>query len=108
MEILQDKYMSYMKYRQRPLEVDAIQFEGTPTSAVNIFDQFDIPGGKFVPDYHLATGIITFPDYTNTSRTDIVPVRSTDWIIRDSKGAFFVCHDSLFKATWEPINGLSS
>lgn len=88
-----------MKYRKKPVEIEAIQFDGTPGGAVRVFDTFDIPGGKFVPNYDLSRGTILIPTLEGN-----MLARQDDWIIKGVKGEFYPCQDGIFEATYEPVN----
>ena len=93
------------KYRKRPIEVDAWQWDG------------DYPGadGKPCPEWvreALIDGRITvtrdsgaFGD-TRRLRIDtpegVMMARMHDWIIRGVKGEIYPCKPDIFEATYEP------
>lgn len=78
-----------MKYRKKPVVIDAIQFTG-----VN-FDEIE----GFVGD-----------DYGKNAKGESViatlegPLRISpkDWIIKGVKGEFYPCKPDVFSATYEP------
>lgn len=87
-----------MKFRKKPVVIDAVQFEGTPESAVNVFDLFDIPGGKFVPNLHnLTEGTLLIPTLEGDHTAS-----AGDWIIKGIKGEFYPCKPDIFEQTYEP------
>ena len=46
------KYKSTLKeISENYKTVEALQFKGTPESALEIFEVFPIEGGKFLPDF---------------------------------------------------------
>lgn len=80
-----------MKYRKKPVIVDAVQFRiGDP-----------------LPD-----GVVMWPDlYNEEARVPVihttegrrfVQVQDGDWIIRGIKGEFYLCKPDIFEATYEP------
>lgn len=88
-----------MKFRKKPVVIDAVQFDGTPGGAVAVFDQFDIIGGKFVPNLaDLTRGTLLIPtlEGDHTARTG-------DWIVRGVAGEFYPCKPDIFAATYEPV-----
>ena len=87
-----------MKYRKKPVVISAIQFDGTPGGALAVFDLFDIPGAKFVPDMsNLAHGSIAIPTLEG-----LTTASAGDWVIKGVEGEFYACKPSIFAATYEP------
>jgi hypothetical protein len=89
--------MTVKNYRKKPVVIQAIQFMGTPASANDVFDAFDIPNAKFVPNMsNLEEGTLLFPtlegDHTGSAG---------DWIIKGIKGEFYPCKPDIFEATYE-------
>jgi hypothetical protein len=88
---------SGMKYRKKPVVIEAMSFDGAPASAVAIFEVFDIPGGKFLPDHDLRTGKLLIP----TMEGDMTASRG-DWIIKGIAGEFYPCKPDIFANSYEP------
>jgi hypothetical protein len=88
-----------MKYRKKPVVIEAFQFNGTPQGALEVFGHFEIPGGKFVPDHDLRTGTLLIP----TLEGDHTASRG-DFIIKGIKGEFYPCKPDIFAATYEPVS----
>lgn len=88
-----------MKFRKKPVVIDAMHFDGTPAGAVRLFALFDIPGGKFLPNYEDLSrdGGILIP----TLEGDMTATAG-DWIIRGVKGEFYPCKPDIFAETYEP------
>lgn len=88
-----------MKAKKRPVVVDVVQFDGTPGGAVVVFDTFDIPGGKFVPNpTDLSRGTLLIP----TLEGDHMALAG-DFIIRGVAGEFYPCKPEIFAATYELV-----
>jgi hypothetical protein len=86
------------KWRKKPVVIDAVQFDGTPAGANEVFDEFDIPGGKFVPDVGLQTGTLLIPTLEGDHTAS-----AGDWIIRGVKGEFYPCKPNIFDQTYELV-----
>jgi hypothetical protein len=79
--------------------IDAMHFDGTPGGAVAVFDAFDIPGGRFVPDrFDLTRGSLLIPTLEGDHTAS-----AGDFIIRGVAGEFYPCKPAIFAATYEPI-----
>ena len=85
-----------MKFKKRPLVVDAIRFNGTPASANDVFDEFDIPGAKFHPT-SVEHGVLVIPTLEGSHTA-----APGDWIIRGGAGEFYPCKPDIFAQTYEP------
>ena len=90
-----------MKYRKKPVVVDAMQFTGVNYQALSLwgvgFPNAD--GWNLPPRFNIKVkqdGIVIC-----TLEGDMT-ARPGDWIIRGVKGEFYPCRDDIFKATYEP------
>lgn len=87
------------KYRKKPVVIDAIQFDGSPKGAVTVFDRFDIPGGKFVPDRDsVERGTLMIPTLEGDHTA-----RAGDFIIKGVKGGFYPCEADIFASTYDTV-----
>jgi hypothetical protein len=85
------------QYRKKSVVIEAVQFDGTPKGALDVFDAFDIDGAQFRPNLSdLARGVILIP----TLEGDMT-ASGGDWIIRGVKGEFYPCKPDIFAATYE-------
>lgn len=84
-----------MKYRKKPLVIEAIQWNGKNTEAAT---KFIIDGGG---DCFLARTIDT-PIYIKTLEGTIEANRN-DWIIKGVNGEFYPIKDEIFKKTYEAV-----
>jgi len=87
-----------MKFRKKPVVIEAVQFDGTAGGACGVFDVFDIPGGKFAPYDNMERGQITIPTLEG-----LMTATDGDWIIRGIKGEYYPCKPDIFEATYEPV-----
>lgn len=78
------------KFRKRPVEIEAIQYDGFQTGALHEFcgDNFLEPvNGK--PFIHTLEGDMT--------------ISPGDWIIKGVNGEYYPCKPDIFEKTYEPI-----
>ena len=81
-----------MKYRKKPVIVEAIQYRGVYTDEVRDF--FGGARHRFDP----AQGIL-IPTLEGTMTAD-----QFDWIIKGVEGEFYPCKPNIFEATYELVD----
>lgn len=88
------------KYRKKPVEIEAMQWDGSMTSTDDVTFWC---GGEY--DY-----IVKPSDPTDQSEWINIPtlegvMRASvgDWIIRGVKGEFYPCKPDIFAATYEAV-----
>lgn len=79
-----------MKFRKKPVVIEAVQWTGENIEAVAKFI-----GGK--GEFHLPSDII-IPTLEGDHTASI-----SDWIIKGVKGEFYPCKPDIFAATYEPV-----
>lgn len=89
------------RYRKKPVEIEAAQWDGTAEGAILIID------------WILANdGYAHFWDETETCTTNQIRIRTlegimaaspTDWVIKGIEGEFYGCKASVFAATYEAV-----
>lgn len=82
-----------MKYRKKPVVIEAMQFTGGFESAYAIQDWANTVGVGRHPDrgYHLK--VLTLEG--------VMEAQPGDWIIKGLKGEFYPCKPDIFAATYE-------
>lgn len=84
-----------MRVRKRPVEVEAVQWDGSETSYQKIEALSE--GGR---DIHLTPlGILWIDTLEGAMVADI-----TDWIIRGINGEVYPCKDDIFQKTYEILS----
>lgn len=80
-----------MKYRKKPVIIDAVQFDGTNHDSIADFcsPQVVKVGGGFTLMIPTMEGEMT--------------ANRNDWIIRGVKGEYYPCKPDIFTATYEPV-----
>jgi len=89
-------------YRKKPVEIEAVQWDGTAPAASSIVDWMLAGGGtaRFV-DYD--------PDSEANPYLDVETLEGTmrasvgDWVIRGVKGEFYPCKPDIFAATYDAV-----
>jgi hypothetical protein len=94
------------RFRKRPVEVDALQFEPSPTGPGAplwaLQDWLDEMGAA-------ADGWFIAPDRIKIPTPEgVMTARPGDWIIRGIHGEFYPCKPDIFDQTYEPVTARSS
>lgn len=77
-----------MKFRKKPVEIDAIQWNGVNDDRISLFcpDVIFYQGEYFIDTLE---GWMRLPEGC--------------WIIKGIKGEFYSCKPDIFEATYEPV-----
>ena len=97
------------RFRKRPVEIEAMQWDGSAKGASPIINwALELPGTAIRYHEHLMDGDwIAHPDpYLLIDTLEGAMSASTgDWIIKGVKGEFYPCKPDIFRETYEPVNG---
>jgi len=87
-----------MKFRKRPVVIDAVQFVGTGDSCdeVTLF-----LGGENATNHRWK--LCTLDGGYISTLEGLMEFRVGDWIIKGVKGEFYPCKPDIFAATYEPV-----
>ena len=87
-----------MKFRKKPVEIEAIQFDGSEDSAYTIAEKLNIDRKEFgyIPKSE-QMGI-------NTLEGNMVADKG-DWIIKGIKGECYPCKPDIFDLTYDKVSG---
>lgn len=80
-------------YRKKPVVIEAVQWLGSMADVIALVGH-DLPTAG--PPH--AGGLLI------ETREGIMVVSPSDWIIKGIAGEFYPCGDSIFQATYEPID----
>lgn len=87
-----------MKYRKKPVVIDAIQLRWDTWSDVCEFVPTEyFGGGVYLDDDTLQLGLRI------KTLEGVMLARQGDYIIRGVKGEFYPCKPDIFEATYEPV-----
>lgn len=88
-----------MRFRKKPVIIDAIQWTGDNTAELIVFtgNQFEPIDTNETTDDPEATARVL-----DSLHSTWVLVQAGDWIIRGVKGEFYPCRDEVFRETYEP------
>lgn len=89
-----------MKFRKKPIVIEAIQYIGTPESNREIIDWTrDSATPAYMDYYDPAAGNVL---YINTLEGTFM-IRPGDWVVKGVKGEFYPCKPEQFEMTYERI-----
>lgn len=88
-----------MRFRKRPVEVEATRWDGTVADATRIIDWVLGGGGtaRYVDEGGQPASL-----HIDTLEGPIHWANEGDWIIRGVAGEFYPCKPDIFAATYEP------
>jgi hypothetical protein len=85
-----------MKYRKKPVVIEALYYDG-----VNLKDVADFMGVSLPPQYEDLIGTPIFiPTLEGVMRADV-----GDFIIKGVNGEFYPCKPDIFAKTYEKVEG---
>ena len=86
-----------MKFRKKPVVIEAMEFTGSPRVATQIIDWALASDGTI--RYHSGPReCLSINTLEGTMTADV-----GDWIIRGVQGEFYPCKPDIFEATYEPV-----
>ena len=90
-----------MKYRKKPVEIEAYKFDGSSSEAGKIKKWMEIGeypkrGGIGTQDLGRIIEIQTLEG--------VITARAGDWIIKGVEGEFYPCKPDIFKKNYEKVN----
>lgn len=88
--------MSWSYYRRKPVIVQAIQYDGT--NATEILDWIETCWPGMAPAFIDRTGKLFLETGEGDRRVD-----ADDFVVRDTRGAFFSVKPAIFAATYESV-----
>lgn len=90
-----------MKYRKKPVEIEAVQFNGASSHATQIHCW--MAGKRNCPD---TKGTIHTRDIVTIDIETLegfMTAKQQDWIIKGVAGEFYPCKPDIFKQTYELV-----
>lgn len=100
-----------MKYRKKPVVIDAVQFVVTKRIPCKFGDALEYNDGEVArfmgwPAIRIFTAPSDVPEGRSyieiPTMEGVMQVNVGDWIIRGVKGEFYPCRSDIFAATYEP------
>lgn len=89
-----------MKYRKKPIVVEAIRWTGKNRAEIRIFCTH---GAFFTPTRQDTEGRTTAWDLLIDSREGIMRAETGDYIIKGVKGEYYPCKANIFEETYERV-----
>lgn len=78
-----------MKFRKRPLEIEAIQWKERNSEEAKAF------AGDYLLNKPNGFAVMT--------KEGVMAGKLNDWIIRGVEGEFYICDAQIFEKTYEPV-----
>lgn len=100
-----------MKYRKKPVEIEAMRWNGTAQGAIPIIDWI-LQTGSRDARWDNNPKHLTGPDGFTTTITDRIEIDTLegtmiaspgDWIIRGVSNEYYPCKPDIFNATYEAV-----
>ena len=93
-----------MKFKQRAIMVDAIQWDGNNFEELKTFTGGAVEVLYTNPNNAKDIRIGLAVDEDRYNREYSVPINLKDWIVRDIDGAFYPCKDKIFQLIYEELS----
>lgn len=84
------------KYRKKPVEVEAIQFDGTEETIISILTM--ARGSKRAKALRVDAGDLIIPTLEGTMRASV-----GDYVIKGVQGEVYPCKPDIFEMTYEKV-----
>ena len=84
-----------MKFRKRPVVIDAIQFDGYNHTEIYEWSEGNVKSAKPWKEGYYCLAIETLEG--------VMEAFEGDWIIRGVKGEYYPCKPDIFLMTYEPV-----
>lgn len=92
-----------MKFRKKPVVIEAVQWDGTPEVASRIVEWSQGDAVVAYPahyaDPQLGPGMMLIRTFEGNLRASV-----GDWIIKGVQGEFYPCKPDIFEATYDSVN----
>lgn len=85
-----------MKFRKKPVVIDAVQWDGTTRGAEVV--------AAFIGAHH---GTLRGREWVIRTLEGTMTAQPHDWIIKGVKDEFYPCKPDIFAATYEPVDELA-
>jgi hypothetical protein len=87
-----------MKFRKKPVVIDAVQWVGEPSDLNRWLDQFHVPNERPIFMLNVEDKTLTIPTLEGDHRALL-----GDWIIRGVNGEYYPCKPDIFEKTYEGV-----
>ena len=89
------------KFKKKPVEIEAMQWDGTLSSANEIMEWSRTDMGPRIV-YNSYTNTIHEPHLNILTMEGVMVARKKDWIIRGIHGEVYPCNPDIFEKTYAP------
>ena len=96
-----------MKYRKKPVVIEAMQFDGTHACADKIISWVNEATGYLLSSGQTPPILFYYGAMTIRTLEGEMSGDKGDWIIKGVKGEFYPCKPDIFEMTYEPVGCIS-
>lgn len=93
-----------MRYRTKPFEIEAVQWNGRNTESIKDFVGVNANGESLFLLQNEISGVWNEPHVWDYLQKTWVSVNLGDYIIKGMKGEFYPCDAEVFEAKYEGID----
>ena len=87
------------KYRKKPVVIEAIQWDGTEKSALDISEMLEMLARGFKITVHTET----YCDFSIATLEGMMRVSEGDFVIQGVRGECYPCKPDIFEMTYEKV-----
>lgn len=92
-----------MKYKKKPVEIEAVQFNGRNVGEIEIFVGKKLKSRVFSDAAYQAGVSAPLFEVDIETLEGTMTASPNDYIIKGVKGEFYPCKPDIFKATYDPV-----
>ena len=92
-----------MKYKKKPVEVEAVQFNGRNVGEIEVFIGKKLKSRVFSDAAYQAGVAAPLFEIDIETLEGTMTATPNDYIIKGVKGEFYPCKPDIFQATYDPV-----
>lgn len=92
-----------MKYKKKPVEVEAVQFNGRNVGEIEVFIGKKLKSRVFSGAAYQAGVAAPLFEIDIETLEGTMTATPNDYIIKGVKGEFYPCKPDIFQATYDPV-----
>ena len=105
---MKGKFVTVLKFQKKPVEIEAIQFTGGKSNALEILDWVEENKGKAAWTFPVESKDDYSPEWEESFQIHVthgyVDVPIGWWVIKHPNGVFGTCSNDIFAMTYEGTN----
>lgn len=93
-----------MKYRKKPVEIEAVQFNGRNVGNIEVFIGKKLKSRVFSDAAYQAGVAAPLFEIDIETLEGVMTASPNDYIIKGVKGEFYPCREDIFEQTYEKVD----